>query len=239
MRQRQEVFLKLAEVYDPELDQSVTEMGFIDQVGIEDTTVTVYFRLPTYWCSPNFAYIMAEDMRDRILELPWVTQVVISLKDHCASEEVNKGVTTGRSFSEMFSGLSGGDLEKLRQTFRIKTFVSREERLLRHLMALGVEAEKLVAMTMSQLLALPDLGDDGRNLRDRYFSSRTEMGFHNGPEEVAFLQSNGETIDSSQFSEYLIESRRTRLSMEFNANHCRGLLETRYAEDMRKELEVS
>jgi len=239
MIKKQEVLEKLALVYDPELDQSVTEMGFIDDVRIEDSTVSIYFRLPTYWCSPNFAYIMAEDMRDRVMELPWVSSVIIDLKDHCASEQVNSGVTAGKSFAEVFSDLSGGDLEQLRHTFRVKTFVSRQERLLRHLLDAGIEETQLVALTIQQLITLPTIGVEGRNLRDRYLLSRRELGFSNTPDQLAFIQSNGEPIALAQFSSYLLDARRTRMSMEFNANHCRGLLETRYGTEITNELEES
>jgi metal-sulfur cluster biosynthetic enzyme len=239
MGKRKEVFEKLAMVYDPELDQSVTDMGFINDIAIEDSTVTIYFRLPTYWCSPNFAYIMAEDMRNRVSELSWVSDVVIALKDHCAADEVNAGVTSGKSFAEVFSGLSGGDLDQLRQTFRIKTFVSRQERLLRHLLNSGMDQTSLVTSTIREISSYPDLKNEGKILLERYLASRAELGFDNVPDQVAFIQSSGETIDPEQFSNYLLNARRTRMSMDFNANHCRGLLETRYETEMTKELEVS
>lgn len=239
MEKRKEVFEKLAMVYDPELDQSVTDMGFIQDVAIEDSTVTINFRLPTYWCSPNFAYIMAEDMRERVLELPWVSQVMIALKDHCAADEVNAGVTSGKSFADVFSGLSGGDLEELRQMFRVKTFVSRQERLLRHLLGSGMDQASLAMITIRQIHLLACLENDARPLLKRYLDIRSELGFLNEPDQLAFIQSNGEAIDPDQFSDYLLDARRTRMSMEFNAHHCRGLLETRYGTEMTKELEVS
>lgn len=239
MKKKTEVLEKLSIVYDPELDQSVTEMGFIEDVKIENATVTIYFRLPTYWCSPNFAYIMAEDMRDRVLELPWVSEVVITLKDHCAADEVNEGVTKGKSFAEMFSHLSGGDLEQLRQTFRMKTFISRQERLLRHLLDMGMESTSLVTLTIQCIQELSNIGNEGIVLLDRYLASRAQLGFDNNPYQLAFIQSTGEVINPDQFSAYLLDARRTRMSMEFNAHHCRGLLETRYATEMKNQLEVS
>ncbi|MEW9672735.1 iron-sulfur cluster assembly protein [Ammoniphilus sp. 3BR4] len=239
MGKKNEVMEKLAIVYDPELDQSVTEMGFIEEVNIENETVTIYFRLPTYWCSPNFAYIMAEDMRDRVQELPWVSEVVITLKDHCAADEVNTGVTKGKSFSEVFSHLAGGDLEQLREKFRIKTFMSRQERLLRNLLDAGMDSASIVALTIRQLQVLAMKGNDDIALVDRYLASRTPLGFDNAPDQLAFIQSTGENIDPNQFSAYLLDARRTRMSMEFNAHYCRGLLETRYALEKTTELEVS
>ncbi|MCS5599972.1 MAG: iron-sulfur cluster assembly protein, partial [Rhodospirillales bacterium] len=66
---RDEVDQQLAKVYDPELDQPLTELGFIGGVDIAGDKVTVRFRLPTYWCAANFAYMMASDIRERVSEL--------------------------------------------------------------------------------------------------------------------------------------------------------------------------
>ncbi|SET50001.1 protein of unknown function DUF59 [Salinibacillus kushneri] len=69
MSRKQEVIKKLDKGYDPELDQPLTDLDFIDEVTIKGNHVEVQFRLPTYWCSPNFAYIMAEDIRIYVSEL--------------------------------------------------------------------------------------------------------------------------------------------------------------------------
>ena len=62
-----EVLARLAAVTDPELDEPVTALGFVERVAVAaDGTVTVDFRLPTFWCAANFAYMMAEDMRDAV-----------------------------------------------------------------------------------------------------------------------------------------------------------------------------
>ena len=68
-QQLADVWARLDLVMDPELDEPVTDMGFIEAVSItgpasmqDNSTVDVSFRLPTYWCSPNFAFLMAEDI---------------------------------------------------------------------------------------------------------------------------------------------------------------------------------
>ena len=51
---------------DPELDEPVTDMGFVEAVSVTGRAagaVQVSFRLPTYWCSPNFAFLMADDIK--------------------------------------------------------------------------------------------------------------------------------------------------------------------------------
>src|SRR5215831_19045186 len=117
MRQ-EEVYGQLAKVSDPELDQPLTELGFIGGVGIDGNTVTVRFRLPTFWCAANFAFMMAADIRERVSELPWVERVDVQLQDHFFDQEINDGVNCGKTFVETFPLLATDQLSELRETFR-------------------------------------------------------------------------------------------------------------------------
>ncbi|MCL6571247.1 MAG: iron-sulfur cluster assembly protein [Bacillus sp. (in: Bacteria)] len=225
MNNQEAVFEKLNFVYDPELDKSVLEMQFIEEVVIQEDIVTVVMRLPTFWCSPNFAFIMAEDIRDRVMELPWVRKVVLNLKDHCSSNDINKGVSEGKSFEEVFSDLATGDLNEVRNTFRIKSFMARQEHLLRELKNFGV-GNGLLSLTIEDLKTHPAITD--QTIVGRYLTLRSELGISNHSHEFAFLKHTGVVIDPLELTDYLLEARRTRMSMEFNANHCLGLLATRY-----------
>ncbi|GAB7388174.1 iron-sulfur cluster assembly protein [Bacillaceae bacterium] len=229
MARWKEVESQLAKVLDPELDRPLTELGFIDDVAIRGSEVTVLLRLPTYWCSPNFAFIMASDVRERLFELRWVTGVTVLLKDHCFADEINRGIAEGKSFSETFPGIPAGDLDELRKTFRIKAFVSRQERLLRYLLRLGMNESAILELTVQELQELANPHTEGKALIERYLAVREELGFSNEPRETAFVRADGKRISAERFAEYLLEGRRTRISMEFNANYCRGLLETRYS----------
>ena len=72
----------LAAVMDPELDESVTELGFITEVELGgEGEVRIGFRLPTYWCAANFAFLMADDMRRAVQALPWTTSVQVQLHE--------------------------------------------------------------------------------------------------------------------------------------------------------------
>src|SRR5690606_30704090 len=83
----------LQEVLDPELDQPITELGFVARLQVSGTgEVAVDLRLPTYFCAPNFAYLMAADAREAVSAVPGVRQVRVRLLDHFASEEINAGV---------------------------------------------------------------------------------------------------------------------------------------------------
>lgn len=94
-----EVWTALEPVTDPELDESVVALGFIGSVAEEDGAVTVEFRLPTFWCSANFAFIMAEDMREALASVPWVKRTEIRLVEHFAAEKINDVIAGRRGFS--------------------------------------------------------------------------------------------------------------------------------------------
>src|SRR5579863_9447139 len=110
----EQVYAALRGVLDPELDQSVVELGFLSEVSVLDDDVTVTFRLPTFWCSANFAWIMAEDMRLALGTLPWLRRAEIHLQDHFASDKINQGIAGGQGFRETFLAEAGGDLGELR-----------------------------------------------------------------------------------------------------------------------------
>jgi len=95
----EEVWSALDTVTDPELDESVTSLEFITSVQIvEESRVRIAFRLPTYWCAPNFAFLMASDMRDAVTEIPWVRAVRVELLDHFSADLINRGVALRHDF---------------------------------------------------------------------------------------------------------------------------------------------
>jgi metal-sulfur cluster biosynthetic enzyme len=108
---RDQVWQAIRTVTDPELDESIADLGFIQSVAITQresadpsaiagAAVHITFRLPTYWCAANFAFMMAEDLRERIVRFPWVRKVNIELVDHFTSDEINRGIARGASFTE-------------------------------------------------------------------------------------------------------------------------------------------
>jgi metal-sulfur cluster biosynthetic enzyme len=55
----------LGAVVDPELDQPITDLDFVQSVTVSgEGDVVVHLRLPTSFCAPNFAYLMASDAKD-------------------------------------------------------------------------------------------------------------------------------------------------------------------------------
>ena len=224
-----EVLACLATVTDPELDEPVTDLGFVEGMTIgADGTVAIDFRLPTFWCAANFAYMMAEDMRDAVGALPWVTRVVPRLQEHMCADEVNRGVAEGLAFGAAF-GEAGDDasLAKLRATFRRKAFQGRQEALLRALLAQGFDKASLVAMAAAELERTPVAGAEGAGLKRRYLEMRAHVGGPAGPDDHAFVTAAGSPLTEAGFDEHLRTLASVRIAMEFNGALCRGLLAAR------------
>jgi metal-sulfur cluster biosynthetic enzyme len=237
-----EVWEALRGVVDPELDESLVDLGFVDDIHLDGETVTVALRLPTFWCAPNFAYLMARDARDRLLEVAGVGRVRVILKDHFASDEISSGVTEGRSLDEIFPGdAEGSGLDDLRDKFRRKAFGMRQEQLIRALLDAGMTPEEIVRLRIGDL----DLSHDGADLVLRvhgerrlvprgadlartYLARRRDLGLDRGPGGRLVTDGSGCPIASGDLLDYLRRTRRQRVSMAFNAALCRGLLETRY-----------
>jgi metal-sulfur cluster biosynthetic enzyme len=218
-----EVRERLGRVTDPELDEPVTDLGFVTGIAVDPAgAVTIGFRLPTYWCAANFAFMMAEDMRREAVALPWVSSVRVTLGEHMYADTINAGLAECRGFADSFGEAAEGDLDALRRTFAVKAFQRRQEALLRHLLDAGIAP---VALTRADLLALP-LDADGRRLRTRYLERRDLA----GDGDAAFVTAEGETIAAEALPAYLTAIRRVGLNVAFNATLCRGLLAARFNE---------
>lgn len=53
------------------------------------------------------------------------------------------------------------------------------------------------------------------------------------------MRASGEPIAAADFVGFMGEARRSRVSLEFNASYCRGLLETRYGAGDLVQIEPS
>jgi metal-sulfur cluster biosynthetic enzyme len=223
-----DVWRQLARVTDPEMDESITDLGFVASLEIRANAVTVEFRLPTYWCAANFAFMMAEDIRAEVSHLGWVDSVTVRLVDHYSSDAINRGMAAAASFIETFPSEAADDLSELRRVFRRKAFLTRQEKLVRHLRRSGWSAEALVGLTMQRLRDAADLGTDGEQLRNRYLEIRAELGLACAALERALTTVDGAPVRLDQFDGYLSELRRSRVTMDGNGHFCRGLLAVRY-----------
>ena len=214
----------LATVMDPELDESVTELGFVTEVELPgDSEVRIGFRLPTYWCAANFAFLMADDMRRAVQALPWVTTVQVRLHEHMYAEAINQGVADGRGFQAAFGTDAEGGLDGLRQTFLLKAFQRRQLALLQHLTDAGQLAGTLVALDVAALQR-QTLDAEGQRLVERYLERRSLV---SGGSTLAFVDTQGCAIAAEGLSGHLRDLRRVGVNAEFNGALCRGLLAVR------------
>jgi metal-sulfur cluster biosynthetic enzyme len=226
---RQQVMVRLDRVADPELDEPVTDLGFIEAVDVDACgRVHVCFRLPTYWCAANFAFLMADDMRREIAELVWVREVHVQIGEHMYAQTINRGLRENLSFREAFGKEASGDLEEIRRTFAIKSFQRRQEALLQHLLNGGHRAADLLRLTVAQLAAWP--GETATcTLIARYLERRSVA----GPVEqssLAFTDAAGAALAPERLGAYLRALRSVAVNIEFNGALCRGLLAARFGD---------
>jgi len=238
----QAVLAALRTVSDPELDESLVELGFVDRVRVDGSAVEIVLRLPTFWCAPNFAYLMAVDAREAALRVPGVRQVHVALKDHMYSDEITTGISAGQKFDEVFPGQADGDdVSELRALFHGKAFGMRQEQLARFLLDAGLTAGEVVGLHLEDVLdatnasglrlqigGQPRLLRGGAPLARAYLERRRRVGLDQSGRAPLITDRDGRAVAADELSEYLQCGRRQRISMTFNAVMCKGLLETRY-----------
>jgi metal-sulfur cluster biosynthetic enzyme len=232
------VYARLDEVYDPELDESITRLGFVEQVQLAGDRVTVVYRLPTFWCAANFAFMMAADIRSEVGKLAGVGQVVVELREHFADAEINNGINAGRSFVDTFPEEALGNLDELRRTFLEKAYMARQEVLISRLRNAGLHDEQVVALPLGALqtegeavlvagpqpLLVRRAADDLR----KYTQRRRSLGLPCAATAPLVLALDGTTVAAGELPAYLRRTRVARLNIAFNTSLCEGLLRTRY-----------
>ena len=96
---------------DPELDEPITALGFVASATVSAAgDAQVRLRLPTYFCAPNFAYLMVADAYDAVTALPGVRRAEVVLDGHFASDAINGGVAAQAGFAKSFDGEAVGEL---------------------------------------------------------------------------------------------------------------------------------
>jgi metal-sulfur cluster biosynthetic enzyme len=223
----QEVWSAISAVTDPEIDESVTSLKFVTSVRIESgANVHIEFRLPTYWCAPNFAFLMASDLRDAIAELPWVENVTVGLLDHFSADLINRSVALKQDFRDAFPGETDDDLSEVRKTFLGKAFERRQELLVRHLLAKGYPANRILQISLHDLMSLP-LDNEGTALRKLYVFIWRKIHDEQADEALAFTTVDGRPLDLDTFRTYLRKLAGVRRNAEYNGFICRSLLAAR------------
>jgi metal-sulfur cluster biosynthetic enzyme len=221
MTSRSEVLGALSGVRDPELDEPITDLDFVSGLEIAGDAVSVRLRLPTYFCAPNFAYLMVADARAAVLSVPGVRQARVVLDDHYASGEITGGVNEGKGFDGAFPDeTESPDLEELRGIFRRKSFVARQEKLCRALLAEGHPPEQLAGLRLGEV--------PSSEAFEKYLERRAELGLEVSPEAPLLVDPDGKRVPENAVVQHLRVARTVGVSIEGNAELCRGLLATRY-----------
>jgi metal-sulfur cluster biosynthetic enzyme len=212
----------LRTVRDPELDEPITSLGFVTACTVSaDGDAQVRLRLPTYFCAPNFAFLMVADAYDAASAVPGVRRAEVVLDDHFASDAINGGVAARAGFARSFDGEAVGELHELRADFLRKAVMAGTDQVCRPLLAAGADPAGLAQLTLGEL---PPSGPLQR-LRQR----RAELGLPAGDDAPLIIEpTTGAPVSADCLPLHLRRARTTRVSIESNASICRGMLRHRY-----------
>ena len=221
---RDAVLSGLDRVLDPELDESVLSLGFVESIeGDASGNVTVCLRLPTYWCAANFSYLMASDVRRELSGVEGVQSVAVKMGEHFAGSEVEDGSIQGKSFGEAFPEGGPDTLEETRQIFLRKGYFGRQERLLQALKRAGLSFDEIAALRVGDAGSLPVEA----RLVHRYMERRGELGLDCSASAALVVNLQGEPVPPGQLETYYVRARTTRLAMEASGSLCSAMLESR------------
>ena len=227
MTLRSDVLEQLGTVYDPELDQPISTLGFVSSCSVSaDGDVSVRLRLPTPQCAPNFAYLMAADARAAVRRLPQVREVSVVLEDHYTGAEINAAIAGDAGFDGAFPGETDErDLDALRELFQRKALLARQARLCGTLLAAGASPEAVVALRVGDL---PDADEEAV----RCIELRAALGLPHDRDAPALIAGDGTALDAGDLRTWLRRARLVSLSLETNGGMCRDLLRVRYGEEV-------
>jgi metal-sulfur cluster biosynthetic enzyme len=226
---RSRVIAALDTVYDPELDEPITKLGFVGSCVVDEHgDVAVRIRLPTPQCAPNFAFLMAADARAAVRRLPEVREVSIVLEDHYTGEEINTAIARGDGFGSAFPGETAGELDALRELFQRKALLARQARACQALLDDGATPETVVERRVADLPDTPDAM--------RAVALRAALGLPYDADAPALIAGDGASLTVSDLPTWLRRARLVSLSLEANGGMCRDLLRTRYGNTEPEEI---
>jgi metal-sulfur cluster biosynthetic enzyme len=219
---RGDLLRALETVRDPELDEPITSLGFVASCTVSAAgDAQVRLRLPTYFCAPNFAYLMVADAYDAVSALPGVRRAEVVLEDHFASDAINGGVAAQAGFARSFDGEAVGELHELRADFLRKAVMAGTDQVCRPLLTAGTEPAALLAMTLGELPPSRAL----ERLRQR----RADLGLPASQDAALVIDPvTGTPVRPDALPLHLRKAKITRVSIEANSGICRGMLQHRY-----------
>ena len=224
------VLRALDSVIDPELDEPITDLGFVRSVTLTGAGVEVHLRLPTSFCAPNFAYLMASDTKDVLAALPDVGVVTVELDDHHDSDIINRGLAAEAGYQGTFLHEAESSLDELRATFQRKAHTAAMERALTAFLRTrpGLAEEAIAAVVLGDL---PNDSAKAALLRRRETIGLSTVDF-----ATVLVDDRGSPCPAASAALALRRARSTRISIDGNAHFCRGLLATRYPDSEADQL---
>jgi len=216
------VLAALRGVRDPELDEPITSLGFVTSATVSsEGAAQVRLRLPTYFCAPNFAFLMVADAYDAVAALPGVRRTEVVLEDHFASDAINGGVAARAGFARSFDGEAVGELHELRADFLRKAIMAGTDQVCRPLLDAGADPAALLELTLGEVPPSAAL----ERLRQR----RAELGLPSADDAPLVIDpATGARVSAEAAPLHLRRARTTRISLESNGSICRGMLRRRY-----------
>lgn len=219
------VWEALRTVRDPELDNDVVSLDFVASLEVDENRVAhVRLRLPTYFCAPNFAFLMVADAWDAVSTVDGLRDVDVELIDHFASDAINRGVAARAGFVQSMAGTEVGEavdeLDSLRRQFTERALMAGTDLVVRPLVKQGRTPEELAAMTLGDAPASADL--------TRLRSRRRELEIPAGDEDPLVVDPSGRTVGVEALPLHLRKARSFQVGVDANTSICRGQLAVRY-----------
>jgi metal-sulfur cluster biosynthetic enzyme len=234
---------RLARVDDPELDESIVDLDYIKDVVIDDSEVRVTLVLPTAWCSPAFAWMMATGARDELEAHPLVETATVQLKDHMHQDEINRGVNERLDFEMVFEDAEDG-IEAVKQTLAAKARMSRQYRAIGALREAGLDEEQVATLTRDAI----EVNERGNNKSAvaaitlangsfgisvpaeplvEYLKKATETGIVCDPTDRVFATADEEPIKPNGLTDVQRRGRLTSTTVSGQGTICEGLNRSR------------
>lgn len=227
-----EVLIALSTVLDPELDEPITDLGFVRSVHIDDSGVTVHLRLPTSFCSPNFAYLMCSDSVDALRRVEGIGVVGVQLDDHHDSDKINAGLAADAGYRGTFGSEAVESLDELRLTFQRKAHTAAVERCV-------ADRLKNSSLALEDVYRLRLRNLPAGAFKEALLRRRAAIGLSIGLDEQVFVDEHGTPVAPEDIPLRLRFAKAVRVSIEGNSHFCRGLLATRYEDDESLETRIT
>lgn len=234
---------RLDRVTDPELDRSIVRLQYVDAVDIDGSAVAVRFKLPTAWCSPAFAWMMATGIRDEVGSLRDVETVSVELLDHLHADEINRGVNREATFASSFPD-ANGEVEQVRRELDEKARIARQFGALEALLDAGADPDWIARLERGAVEFAGELAtirSEGESLSvaadplKEYLQKATTVDVAVDDADRLFLTPERTPIPVTEFETVRRRCRLAQTNMRSQGSVCEGLQVARYGSEVLAE----